>query len=194
MDDFFKVFSLVLIALCIVNLISSIYPATKSKHTLMVVFSIISVYLCITPVSSLLNSIHNFESFSVESVIEDFENDSVDKNYTDELKSILEAQIEAEIEARFKNVDAKAVLGVKNTAGGENLTENDRDSIKIGETESNGAYENVNCGDDEKSGNASLEVLEIIISGAGNDEEELISEYVGQKYKITPIFREDTGF
>lgn len=194
MDDFFKVFSLVLIALCIVNLISSIYPATKSKHTLMVVFSIISVYLCITPVSSLLNSIRNFESFSVESVIADFENDSVDKNYTDELKSILEAQIEAEIEAKFKNVDAKAVLGVKNTSGGENLTENDRDSIKIGESESNGAYENLNCGDNEKSGNASLEVLEITISGAGNDEEELISEYVGEKYKITPIFREDTGF
>lgn len=194
MDDFFKVFSLVLIALCIVNLISSIYPATKSKHTLMIVFSIISVYLCITPVNSFLNSIRNFESFSVESVIEDFENDSVDKNYTDELKSILEAQIEAEIEAKFKNVDAKAVLGVKNTSGGENLTENDRDSIKIGETESNVTYENVNCGDNEKSGNASLEVLEITISGAGNDEEELISEYVGQKYKITPIFRENTGF
>lgn len=194
MDDFFKVFSLVLIALCIVNLISSIYPATKSKHTLMVVFSIISVYLCITPVSSLLNSIRNFESFSVESVIADFENDSVDKNYTDELKSILEAQIEAEIEAKFKNVDAKAVLGVKNTSGGENLTENDRDSINIGETESDEAYENAYSGDNEKSGNASLEVLEITISGAGNDEEELISEYVGQKYKITPIFREDTGF
>lgn len=194
MDDFFKVFSLVLIALCIVNLISSVYPATKSKHTLMVVFSIISVYLCITPVSSLLNSIRNFESFSVESVIADFENDSVDKNYTDELKSILEAQIEAEIEAKFKNVDAKAVLGVKNTSGGENLTENDRDSINIVETESDEAYENAYSGDNEKSGNASLEVLEITISGAGNDEEELISEYVGQKYKITPIFREDTGF
>lgn len=193
MEEFFSVFSLVLIALCIVNLISSIYPSTKNKHTLMVVFSIISVYLCITPISSLLISIRNFDSFSVESVIENFEEDFVDKNYTDELKSILETQIEAEIEENFKNVDADVLLGVKKISSGEEVSENAEEIANNGETENEQIYENESLKTDQKSGNGSLDVLEIVILGAGEDEKGAISEYVGQKYEVTPIFRENTG-
>ena len=193
MEEFFSVFSLVLIALCIVNLISSIYPSTKNKHTLMVIFSIISVYLCITPISSLLSSIRNFDSFSVESVIENFEEDSVDENYADELKSILKTQIEAEIEENFKNIDADVLLGVKNVSSGEGFTENAEKIANNGETKNEQIYENESLKTDEKSGNASLDVLEIVILGAGEDEKGAISEYVGQKYEVTPIFRENTG-
>lgn len=117
----------------------------------------------------------------------------MDENYTDELKSILETQIEAEIEENFKNVDANVLLGVKKTSSGEDFTENTEKIANNGETENEQIYENESLKTDEKSGNASLDVLEIVILGAGEDEKGAISEYVGQKYEVTPIFRENTG-
>ncbi len=194
MGDFFQVFSLVLIALCIVNLISSIYPNTKNKHTLMVVFSIVSVYLCITPVNSLIDSIRKFESFSVESVIKNFEIDSVDENYTDELKTILESQFEAEIEENFENVDADVTLGLKYASGGAENYEKIEKSAKTETMKNIEIYENQSFEKDKKSGNASLEVVEITICGATKEEEGEISRYVREKYEIAPVFRENSGF
>lgn len=159
MEDFFQVFFLVLISLCIVNLISSVYPQTKSKHTLMIAFSVIGVYLCVTPISTLFNSLRSLEPFSVESVVESFQQDFEDKNYTDVLKSVLARQIETEIEGKYKNIEAEVILKIEN----DDTVENDV-----------------------------LEVDEILIFGANEDEEGYISEYVRGKYAVTPIFEKNT--
>lgn len=194
MSDFFQVFSLVLTSLCIINLISSIYPNTENKHTLMVVFAILSVYFCVTPVSSLFSSIRNLESFSLESVFEKFDEDSVGDNYTDLLQSVLEEQIEAEIEEKFKNTEVKVILGIKNSSGGADFLKNDDNLPETGESENERFDENKSPENYKNSGTSSLEVIEVVVLEAAEEEEERISEYVREKYEITPVFTENPEF
>lgn len=194
MSDFFQVFSLVLTSLCIINLISSIYPNTENKHTLMVVFAILSVYFCVTPVSSLFSSIRNLESFSLESVFEKFDEDSVGDNYTDLLQSVLEEQIEAEIEEKFKNTEVKVILGIKNNSGGADFLKNDDNLPETGESENERFDENKSPENYKNSGTSSLEVIEVVVLEAAEEEEERISEYVREKYEITPVFTENPEF
>ncbi len=194
MSDFFQVFSLVLTSLCIVNLISAVYPSTENKHTLMVVFAILSAYFCVTPISSLFSSIRNLESFSVDSVIENFEEDSADENYTDLLKSVLEEQIEAEIEENFENAEVKVVLGAKNNLGGAENSKFGDNSSETGESENERIDTEKPLKNQEKSGMHTLEVIEVVILETAEEEEERICEYIREKYEITPVFTENTEF
>ncbi len=60
MEGFTQTLSLILISCFIINLISSMYPQTKNKHTYMVVISIIIVYICVTPISDFLTNLSDF--------------------------------------------------------------------------------------------------------------------------------------
>lgn len=73
MDGFIETLTLILISCFIVNLIGSIYPNTKTKHTYMVVLSVIIVWICISPLTVLIDLFKDISEFNETEFLQSLE-------------------------------------------------------------------------------------------------------------------------
>ena len=116
MTGFIQVFTTLLLVYLVIELIGFLYPETKNKHTLLIAFSIISIYVCLNPVLSLMDSLKPARELLQT------RNTHYDKSefaYESEFMTALEKQVADEIREYLKTEflqDAKVSVLI----GGEN--------------------------------------------------------------------------